>query len=327
VSLSARDRKLLLAIVPIAFVAAFWFLVLAPKREEAKALGTELADAQSQLDSAQASVAQAEQARSTFASDYETVVRLGKAVPAKVDMPSLLVQLDSAARGTGIEFSRVTAGERTAAAAAAAPAAPPAAGGQPAAGQAPAAGQVPAGQTPTAQAPASTPPGGQPAGSDPAASAPGRAADAASGAVADANAGAAQAEAQTGAGQPATPPAGQTAPGATPTTAPGLESVPLDLTFRGRFFELADLLHELKRFVYLDGDEIVVRGRLMTIDQVSFRSSGGRVLDATIKASVFLAPRAEGVTAGATPTGPAPAAPASTAGSPAPTPPTAARIP
>jgi hypothetical protein len=32
---------------------------------------------------------------------YAQVVRLGKALPSSVDMPSLLVQLDAAAAGTG----------------------------------------------------------------------------------------------------------------------------------------------------------------------------------------------------------------------------------
>ena len=34
-SLSDRDRKIALAIVPILLVVAYWFLLLAPKREAA----------------------------------------------------------------------------------------------------------------------------------------------------------------------------------------------------------------------------------------------------------------------------------------------------
>ena len=55
-----------------------------------------------------------------YAKDYATVVRLGKAIPSTLDMPSLLVQLESAAKGTGIDFDSITVGERTTAAAPAA---------------------------------------------------------------------------------------------------------------------------------------------------------------------------------------------------------------
>ena len=50
-------------------------------------------------------------AKTNFAADYGEIVRLGKAIPARVDMPSLLVQLDRAAEGTGITFTKITQGE------------------------------------------------------------------------------------------------------------------------------------------------------------------------------------------------------------------------
>ena len=102
---------------PWSLVLGFWFLILAPKRAESGRLG----------DAADQGGGQARQppcppraslqgARNSYAKDYETVVRLGKAVPASLDMPSLLVQLESAAKGTNIEFDSVKAGARTAAA-------------------------------------------------------------------------------------------------------------------------------------------------------------------------------------------------------------------
>ena len=33
--MSDRDRKIILAIVPLVLIVAYWFLLLAPKREEA----------------------------------------------------------------------------------------------------------------------------------------------------------------------------------------------------------------------------------------------------------------------------------------------------
>ena len=51
---------------------------------------------------AQAAANTARGAQTDFAADYAEIVRLGKAIPAGVDMPSLLVQLDRAAEGTDI---------------------------------------------------------------------------------------------------------------------------------------------------------------------------------------------------------------------------------
>jgi hypothetical protein len=101
--------------------------------------------------------------------------------------------------------------------------------------------------------------------------------------------------------------------------------VALEFSFKGNFFELADFFHRMKRFVYVSGDKVRVRGRLLTIDSVKYEASPDTfpALAATVQATVFLSPKAEGVAAGATPAGPgAPAAPlpTSTASSSSPTP-------
>src|SRR4051812_46852596 len=275
-SLTDRDRKILLALIPLVVILGYYFLLLAPKREEASKVRDQLSSAEALRDTAQQKASQLSGAKRSFAADYATVIRLGKSIPTSVDMPSLLVQLDRAARGTGIKFSDVKAGTRTA--------------------------------SPTAPAGGSTPPGGAsgPAapGAAPAQSGPGQAAQTASGAVASANGNNAAA-----AGTPAS--GGTPAPGgaaADGTGAPGLESVPLDFEFRGSFFHLADFFHRMKRFVRVVNDHIVIRGRLMTINSFSFDSTSDfPQIKAQVSATVYLAPRAQGVDAGASPQGPAPA--------------------
>ena len=111
-SLTARDRKILMLLVPVAIIAAYWFLMLAPKREEATLVQDELTQAQAERDTAVSRLAQLTVAKKSFADDFATVIYLGKSVPSNVDMPSLLVQLDRAARGTGIRFTSVTTGDR-----------------------------------------------------------------------------------------------------------------------------------------------------------------------------------------------------------------------
>jgi Tfp pilus assembly protein PilO len=291
VTLTARDKKILMLLVPLALIAAYWFLLLAPKRDEAAKLEEQVTKEETKRDEAVSKAAQLDQAKRGFAEDYATVIRLGKATPTSLDMPSLIVQLDRAARGTGIEFDRIAAGERQNA------------------------------PTPAAGASGSQSGGNAQAGGAPAQTGQGKAVEAANNTAANANA---KVE-QNGGGN--APPAGGTTGGqAGSSGVAGLDSVPLDFEFTGSFFDLADFFHQLKRFVRAANDRIVVRGRLLTIDAFKFAAGDDfPQLKAEIKATVYLAPRAQGTTAGATPSGPAPATsapPASSPGQPASTPPT-----
>ena len=109
-TLSDRDRKLLkgfAVVIPVIVLVGFWFLILGPKREDAANAEKELTKQQQSLDQAQSEVASYRSAQKSFATDYATMVRLGKAVPTRVDMPSLIVQLDRASAGTGIDFKKI----------------------------------------------------------------------------------------------------------------------------------------------------------------------------------------------------------------------------
>jgi len=261
-SMSDRDKKILLGLIPLLMIAAFWFLAYKPKQDEAATAQSALESAQADQDTAESQAASVSSAKKGFGDDYTTIVRLGKAVPANVDMPSLLLQLDRAARGTHISFDQISTGER-------------------------------ATVTATAQATDTTTSTPAKAGS-----APGQQAQNAQSGVNQANA-TNQANANTANG---TPPDGSTT-----STGGALESVPLTFSFNGTYFDLANFFHRMKRFVkVVNTGDIVVRGRLMTIDSFSFKTSqqGFPYLTASVSSTVYLAPKAEGVSAGATPAGP-----------------------
>jgi type IV pilus assembly protein PilO len=318
VTLTDRDRKILIAVVPIVIVVAYWFLLLAPKREDAATAGDEVAKQEQRRDDARAALSQASTARTGFRGDYTQIVRLGKAIPAGVDMPSLLVQLDRAAEGTGIRFTSIKTGERSGAGAAA----PATAGSPPPAG--------------TGQSSGTTP---VQAGGQPAQSAPGTAAESANNAAAtssQSNQAATQSGVSPGDTQTSTsaregglPVGGGAATGGSADqagTAPvGLETVSLELGFVGDFFRLADFFHSVKRFVHVASKDVVVDGRLITIEGVRYTSDPLLFprLKAEITATVYLSPLEQGVTAGATPQGPSTTTPAAgTDGSAAPASPT-----
>jgi hypothetical protein len=295
VTLTDRDRKIMFALIPVVLLLAYWFLVLGPKRQDASAAQDALATQQQRLATAREALDTAQNAKQGFDASYAQVVRLGKAIPSTVDMPSLLVQLDAAAAGTGIVFTHIKTGPRTAVASA----------------------------TTTSTAPAGSESGttGTPvaAGGATAQSQPGGAAEAANNAQQTSNQSTAAAE-KSGVDasdtQTSTPAgaAGTDATGASPTAPAGLDTVPLDLEFRGNFFNLADFFHQIKRFVSLTRRDVLVSGRLVTVEGIRWDSDEEIFpnIRATLKATVYLSPKSEGVTAGASPAGPSPTTPAGT---------------
>jgi Tfp pilus assembly protein PilO len=118
-----RTNKILAAVVAVGLaVGAFYFLALAPQREEIAKLDTDVAAKEAELTQAQQTLAGYEQARKTYKSNYTTLARLGKAVPADDDVRSLMVQLQSAAGRSGVDFEKIELGTGLAGASGAAPA-------------------------------------------------------------------------------------------------------------------------------------------------------------------------------------------------------------
>ena len=106
--MSTRDRTILGVICLVAAVLAPYLLVISPKRTQAKKLQTQINQVQSQLSSVQAQLTQGEQARAHFAATYTTLVRLGEAVPTDDNTPSLIYQLQAAAKQTAVQFQGLT---------------------------------------------------------------------------------------------------------------------------------------------------------------------------------------------------------------------------
>jgi hypothetical protein len=309
VSLTDRDRKIAFILLPLLLVAVYWFLVLAPKRKEAKKLGAQVTQAQQARDAAVSTANSLEQAKASFDGQYQQMVKLGKAIPTQVDMPSLIVQLAAAAHGTGIQFGDIKAGARVAAA----PAATATSTTTPSAGTTPSTGSTP---PPVA------------AGGAQASTTFGKATESANNAAATGNAQAIQqsglsaGDANTStAGKTGLPIGGGSSISATPITAgqpvPGLDTVPLTFTFGGKFTNLAQFFHRLKRFVHIANNKISVQGRLITIDSLKFTSSAANFpnIEADVSATVYLSPKDGGTTAGATSQGPATTTPGATSSS------------
>ncbi|HYH88252.1 MAG TPA: type II secretion system protein GspM [Solirubrobacteraceae bacterium] len=108
--MTRRNTILLVAVAAVAAVGAYWMLVLTPQREEVAALDKQIAAKQATLAAAASEVASYEQARAAYKANYSMVARLGKAVPADDDVRSLLVQINSAADRSGVDFRTISVG-------------------------------------------------------------------------------------------------------------------------------------------------------------------------------------------------------------------------
>ncbi|MDX6632575.1 MAG: hypothetical protein QOG26_580 [Solirubrobacterales bacterium] len=130
--MKSSDRTILVGVGIAAAVIVFLLVVLMPKRSDADKLGTKVAEARSALEQTEQQVAFASQARKSFPTNYRRLVVLGKAVPSSDDTSSLLVELNSVSRRSGVQFRgiEVAAGAVSAAAAPAPAPAPSAESGQ-----------------------------------------------------------------------------------------------------------------------------------------------------------------------------------------------------
>jgi Tfp pilus assembly protein PilO len=89
----------------------------------------------------------------------------------------------------------------------------------------------------------------------------------------------------------------------------GLAVMPYSLTFEGSFFHLADFIQGLDALVKTQNEQVAVNGRLITIDGFSLSPEGGGrfELSGSFEVTTYVTPPGQGVTAGASPTAPAPA--------------------
>lgn len=106
--MTTRDRLVLMAVVVLGVLAAGWMLGVSPERQKAAKLDDEVSTAQATLATAQGQLAEAQGAQSQYSTAYASVVKLGKAVPADEEVPSLVYELDQATHQKDVEFNSIT---------------------------------------------------------------------------------------------------------------------------------------------------------------------------------------------------------------------------
>jgi Tfp pilus assembly protein PilO len=117
--MTSTNRAILAAVALAVCAFFFWTQVLSPKREEAKKLGTQVEQLEASLVQHNAEIAEGEEAKREFSTEYQRLVVVGKAVPGDDDVASLLVQANRLADRAGGTFRDIqlsaVGGEETAA--------------------------------------------------------------------------------------------------------------------------------------------------------------------------------------------------------------------
>jgi Tfp pilus assembly protein PilO len=103
------SNRIIVAMVAVAaLAAAFWVLLLSPKKSEVSKLDQQVAKQEESLALHQQEVQQGLEAQRAFPREYQQLVVLGKAAPAEDDTASLLVQLNRIARSSRVHFGTFT---------------------------------------------------------------------------------------------------------------------------------------------------------------------------------------------------------------------------
>jgi Tfp pilus assembly protein PilO len=75
----------------------------------------------------------------------------------------------------------------------------------------------------------------------------------------------------------------------TPVSAAGAQAVPITLGVSGRYFRIANFMHELRTGVRIEDGNVSVKGRLFAVDSVAFAKSPDRgLLSATLALDAFM---------------------------------------
>jgi Tfp pilus assembly protein PilO len=297
------ELTIVLAVAAVGLMIAFWLLAISPKRSESASLKQDIDQLHASLAQAQQAAAAGAQAQKSFPVEYRRLVVLGKAVPADAEQASLLVQLQRLATRAGVGFQSIdlsssgaVASSSTTEAGAVASTESTSSSGSTASSSS--ASTSSSGSTTSGSTSSSTP-------------------------TSSSSTGASSGSATT---PPATAPATEADAASLPIGASvgpaGLPVMPYELKFTGGFFQIANFLDSLDGLVHGHRGLIDVNGRLITVDAFGLQPVEAQEgsfnpvpkLTADLSVTTYVTPPEQGITAGASPSGPAPATPTPTSG-------------
>jgi Tfp pilus assembly protein PilO len=268
----ANERMIIAGVAIVALAVGFYLLVLAPKRNEAADLKDQINQLHGSITAAEQQATYGEQARKDFPEYYGRMVVLGKAVPAESDTASLLVQLNSLSDQSNMDFRSIALSNG---------------GGEGGSGT----------TTPSASSSPTSPTGATEAAST----------------ASTANSATPTSTTATATPAPATEATAAALPIGSTVGPAGLPTFPYTLAMRGGFFDIANFIGKIDGLVkpVSGGAQLSPDGRLLTVDGFGLQVTGlgpSPSLKATFAVTAYSSGQ-QGLTAGASSSGPAPVSP------------------
>lgn len=105
--MSPKLKMVAAVVVALVVVVGFYKLAIAPQSQRASALQGQIDKSEEKVKASQAQIRKLETLKASYPDDYTSLAGLGKAVPADDDVRSLLVQIDGAAKRSGVDFKSI----------------------------------------------------------------------------------------------------------------------------------------------------------------------------------------------------------------------------
>jgi Tfp pilus assembly protein PilO len=282
---NVRDKAIVFGVLVAGMAIGFYLMLLAPKRQEASKLNDQIDQLHSSISEEEGVASFAEQARNDFPRYYGRLVVLGKAVPEQADTASMLVQLNTLAGRSHVDFRSIELSQDS---------------GSAGTGSSTASTAT---TTPSSATPAS-PSSGSTTSTTPS-----------TGSTSAPTTGTSDATSTTSAtAAPATESSAASLPIGATVGPGGLATLPYAVDLKGGFFDISNFIGGIDGLVQPtdDGARVSPDGRLFTVN--GFSLNGGApgsspILKANFSLTAYSTPAAQGLTLGASPSGPAPATP------------------
>lgn len=106
--MTRRNIYILVALLLVVVLVAYWFLLLSPLRGQISEVEGQIETERNQLAQNQAQLATLEQIKQDSQRNEGRLIELAKMVPERTETPSLLLQIQDLATESGIEFMTIS---------------------------------------------------------------------------------------------------------------------------------------------------------------------------------------------------------------------------
>jgi hypothetical protein len=105
--LRGRELYIIAGVIAVVVVVAWYFFFMSKVRDDIKAADASYAAAQTELSSAQQYITRLEQDKKAAPASQSDLVRLNKLLPAETEIPSAIIEIQQAAKASGLNWDGI----------------------------------------------------------------------------------------------------------------------------------------------------------------------------------------------------------------------------